>query len=407
MSSSQFISPLSDPSIVANPYPVYADLAEKHPVHWCAGLNAFAVMRYADCVKTLSDPRLRGERMASVLDVKFPNHGLAEDSIYHRFTKNVMMYTDPPKHDALRRATNPGFTREAHDHYDKLLKVLARELVSKITLGEIDAVPHLAAQMPVNAAVRAFGLPEEDLDDVLPRVQRIMTYWSGPQVQPIGLSALLEDLEGLHTYALELVQGARGKVVPDTVIARLAAAQATNVDSTLEQTIHQLVLVLVALFAPTTPGTLSSGLLAFAQNPKQIDRYRHGGEHADNAADEVLRYNASNQFTWRVAAETFVLGGIEIREGQTVVPFLGAANRDPSVFERPDDFSLARSNSGKNLSFGTGVHSCLGKHFVRSQVKRFYEAVFARFSSIRVVGEPTWNPNLEFRSLKSLPLQFA
>lgn len=400
-------SPLSDAAIVPNPYPVYADLANREPVHWCEGLNAWAVMRYADCASTLKDPRFKAERMEEILDAKFPGQSLPPDSIYHRFTRNVMMYTDPPIHDSLRRATNAGFTRDAHEHYQQVIKQVAEDLVAEVPTGtaEIDAVPALAAKLPVNAAVHAFGVPEEDLDFVMPRVDTIMTYWSGPQDQPVSLERLIEILEDLHVYSVELLQGKRGKVQPETVIARLAASEEIKEYCTLDQTVHQLVLLLIALFAPTTPGSVSSGMLSFATNPDQLERFRNDRACAQNTASEVVRYNASNQFTWRVATEPAELGCTRVEKGQNVALFLGAANRDPSVFERPDSFDLDRTNSGKHLSFGLGVHSCLGKRIASLEINWFFAALFARFDRIRLAGEPEWNPNLEFRSLRHLPLR--
>ena len=409
MTELRHASPLSNPDIVANPYPVYAALAQKEPVHWCEGLNAWAIMRHADCVSALNDPRLKAERMDSILSVKFPGRVLAHDSIYHRFTKNVMMYTDPPLHDSLRRSTQPGFTHAAHEHYSQVIERAASDLVAAIPKGrrQVDAVAELAAKLPVNVAVRVFGVPEEDLDFVIPRVNTIMTYWSGPQAQPVDLDEILERLDALHRYSLELVQGKRGKVLPETVIARLAASQDSNRDCTLEQTIHQLVLLLIALFAPTTPGSLSSGILSFVTNSDQIERFLSDPVCRSNTANEVFRYNASNQFTWRVAKQALDIGGVHIEEGQAVVPFLGSANRDPSVFDQPNIFDLGRRNSAQHLSFGSGSHPCLGKQIAGLEVNWFFDAFLKRFPSIRLAGNPGWNSNLEFRSLKSLPLELG
>lgn len=134
-------SPLSDPGIVADPYPVYARLARREPVHWDEGLNAWAVMKYADCAAALKDPRLKAERMEEVLEVKFPGEPLPPDDIYHRFTKNVMMYTDPPLHDALRRSTQSGFTRAAHEHYGQVIERVAADLVASVPGGTRRSTP--------------------------------------------------------------------------------------------------------------------------------------------------------------------------------------------------------------------------------------------------------------------------
>ena len=403
------LSPLSDPGIVSNPYPVYADLAEREPVHWDEGLNAWAVMTHADCASVLKDPRFKAERMEEILSGKFEGQALPANNIYHRFTKNVMMYTDAPRHTVLRKSTHAGFTREAHEYYSQVIERVAYDLVATLPEGgkEIDAISALAAKFPVNAAVHAFGVPEEDLDVVVPSVDKVMTYWSGPQDQPLELDYLLEHLTDLHTYALDLVQGKRGKVLPDTVIARLAASQGDQTEVTLEQTVHQLVLLLIALFAPTTPGSVGSGMLTFATNPDQITRFLDNPACVDNTANEVVRYNASNQFTWRVAAADVDMGDVRIQEGQRVALFLGAANRDPSVFDQPDKFDLDRQNSGKHLSFGFGPHACLGRQIASLEIKWFFVALFARFPMIRLAGDPEWNSNLEFRSLRSLPLSLG
>jgi hypothetical protein len=366
-------------------------------------------MRYADCAKAMKDPQLKADRMEEVLQAKFEGRAVPADNIYYQFTKNVMMYTDPPTHDALRRSTAPGFTQAAHQFYSDVIKKIAVDLVASIPEGqtELDAVTDLALQMPYRSSVHAFGVPEEDLDFIVPRVNTLMTYWSGPQDQPVDFDNLLENLTDLHTYSLELVQGKRGKVLPDTVIARLAASQETNVDSTLEQTIHQLVLLFIALFAPTTPGSLSSGMKAFAENPDQVELFRASQAAADNVGNEVVRFNASNQFTWRLADAQLEIGGVTIDKGQCVALFLGAANRDPRMFERPDEFDLSRSNSGKHLSFGVGLHACLGRQIATLQIKWFFSALFERYSKISLAGEPVWNSNLEFRSLKSLPLSLS
>ncbi|EHR51368.1 cytochrome P450 [Saccharomonospora marina XMU15] len=402
-------SPLSMPAIVSNPYPVYADLAEREPVHWCESLGSWAILKYDDCVAALKDPRFKAERMEEILSGKFSGRKLPAESIYHRFTKNVMMYTDEPRHTVLRKSTQAGFTNEAHAFYSQAIERVAHDLVASVpdNVKEIDAVPGLAEKLPVNAAVHAFGVPEEDLDVVIPRVVNVMTYWSGPQEQPLELEQLLEDLADLHTYASELVAGKRGRVLPDTVIARLAADLADQTEVTPEQTVHQLVLLLVALFAPTTPGSVGSGMLAFATNPDQIARFLADSACVENTPNEVVRYNASNQFTWRVATTDVEMGGVRIKEGQRVALFLGAANRDPAVFEQPNKFDLDRSNSGKNLSFGFGPHACLGRQIASLEIKWFFVALFARFPTIRLAGEPEWNTNLEFRSLRSLPLSLG
>lgn len=159
-----------------------------------------------------------------------------------------------------------------------------------------------------------------------------------------------------------------------------------------------------SLFAPTTPGSLSSGMLAFSRIPQQVERFLADQACVENTANEVVRYNASNQFTWRVATTDVDMGGVRIRARERAALFLSAANRDLDMFEQPHNFDLGRPNSGRHLSFGLGVHACLARQIVALQLKWFYVALLGRFPGIRLAGEPLWNENLEFRSLRSLPL---
>lgn len=129
-------SVLADPSIVPDPYPFYARLAEKGPVHWSEKLNAWAIVTHADCVNVLRDPALKAQRMGAVLSAKFPSRSLPPSNIYHRFTNNVMMYTDDPVHDSLRRSTTAGFTQAAHQHYSNVIEQVARNLVATVPDGE-------------------------------------------------------------------------------------------------------------------------------------------------------------------------------------------------------------------------------------------------------------------------------
>lgn len=400
-------SVLCDPGIIPDPYPVYAALAQKGPIHWCEKLNAWAIMTYAECTNAFRDPRLKCERMETVLSAKFPHRTLPPQNIYHRFTKNVMMYTDSPLHDSLRRSVQAGFTREAHEEYSAVIRRVAEDLVASIPKGklEIDAVEELTAKLPVKAAIHVFGVPEEDVAFIIPKVNIIMTYWSGPQDQPTALERVLNDLDDLHLYALELIRGERGKVLPGTVIARLAESDTLKTECTFEQVIHQLVLLVIALFAPTTPGSLSGGLLAFATSPDQIERFLSDRSSADNTANEVFRFNASNQFIWRIARAAMQIGDATIEEGELLAPFLGSANRDPQVFDEPNKFDLTRRNSAQHLSLGMGSHSCLARQIVGMEVAWFFVALFKAFPKLRLADKPTWNLNLEFRSLKSLPIR--
>ena len=395
MNSQIMNSPLSDPGIIPDPYPIYAELAEREPIHWCEGLKGWALMRHADCASALKDSRLKADPTQSTFGVKFGDSALSADSIYYRFTKNVMLFTDPPLHTSLRRSAQPAFTLAANKHYSEIIRQVASDLVGEIPNGktEIDAAVDLAAKVSVRAGVRVLGVPEEDLDYVLPRVHTVLTYWSGPKAQPISLDQILQELTELNAYTLEMVRGERGKVLPDTMVGRLVAADNRTSGTTLDQMIHQLVLIFLTFFSLTNRGSLGTGMLSFATHRDQIERFLTDPACAANTANEVFRHHAANQYTSRMAGTAVEIGGVEIKEGELVIHFWPPPT--------------AIRNSVQHLSFGAGPHSCIGRQFANLEVNWFFVALFKRLRRIRLAGEPVWNTNLEFRCIESLALSIS
>jgi 4-nitrotryptophan synthase len=399
---------LSDTLIVPDPYPFYERLRTHRPVAWWDSTAAWAVTRYRDCKAILSDDEtFQADRMASILNVKFPGKQLPPDNIYFQFVRNTVMWTDPPLHSVLRRSVRPAFSGSAHACYERLMNRAVDELMRDIEgQTEIDAASAIADRLPHAVGVHVFGVPREDLEYVLARTDVVNRFFTGPNPPPVTLDQILDSLTELHTYGLELLQGKRGRVSEGTIIWNCAEASRTA-ECTPAQMLHQLVLVLVAAFARTTPGMLGHGLLLFAQNPDQVERVLANPDLEGAAVDEILRLHPSNQYTYRLVKKDVELSEMPLKAGQVVIPFLAAANRDPDVFPDPNAFDVGRANCRAHLTFGLGTHLCYGATVVRQEGKAFFGDFLRRYPKLKLAGKPSWNTSLEFRTLKSLPLRLV
>jgi 4-nitrotryptophan synthase len=389
-------SDLCNVDLVAFPFDMYAYLREKSPILWSEEMGGWAVLSHGLCEEVLNDPRCSANRMGPILDLKFGGHGLKKGSTYDEFVSSIMMYVDGDLHDRLRRSMYDAFTAEATRHYYRVMDRLAADRVRSIVPGEeFDVIEKVARELPAQVAMHVFGLPAQDRSFVVERVDKLMTFWSGAEGQPIPIGELLQYLQELRTYVEGVLEGSR-EIEPDTVLAYLLASESLVKYASPNEIVHQLVLVLMALFAPTTPGTLASGVLAFAKHPDQIPVF---SEYPN--ADEIFRFNASNVYTPRFVLEDMMLGEVRIEAGQVVYAYLAAANWDPGIFPEPRAFNLKRQNSSRHLSLGFGPHSCLAAPIVRHEVRCFFNELLKDCGEIEIVGTPEWR-GLEFRRLVSL-----
>jgi cytochrome P450 len=155
----------------------------------------------------------------------------------------------------------------------------------------------------------------------------------------------------------------------------------------------------------TTTHVLGKAIALLLQHPDQLDHLRTNPEGWPNAVEEMLRYETAIQWGGRVATETLDLQGHTMRPGQFILLLLGGANRDPLVFEHPHEFDITRANAREHVSFGTGIHVCLGAALARMELHIGLQSLFMRFPELTLAGEPTLNDSIALHGLKHLPVQ--
>lgn len=311
-----------------------------------------------------------------------------------------MVQTDRPVHDRLRRVVAPLFT--AH-HVEQWRAEAAREVAVDLDdLGSepFDAVRELAANVPRGVLRTLLGMPDEDWS-MLVDIQHDFLMIFSPTPLPPDRQDRLDEVAGFYLDYFDALLGRT--TAPTDLVRRLLDAEARS-ELSHDEVLSIMHTVLDAGFE-TTRTSISNVLEHFATTPGLFDRVRHDDGLVPAVVEESLRLRAPLHLMPRILAE-----GREMSDG-TVVPadaatlcLIGAANLDERVFPEPDRLDPGRAAAGRHLSFGGGLHHCLGAPLARLQLHETVRGLAQRFSAVELAGEPTRYPSLMFPSLSSLPL---
>jgi cytochrome P450 len=265
--------------------------------------------------------------------------------------------------------------------------------------GRMDVLEALAAPLPVRVITQMMGVPEEDREHLRHLADRLLYINRG---EPDRMRFLMEGIEGMIEYVSPKVDERAG-APRDDFISVLAQAETQGVF-----TRHQvLVNTALLLFAghETTMNLICNGTLAFIRHPDEWERLRDDPAGAARlATEECLRYDPPVKSTQRIAAEDVERHGKVIRKGDRIRWIMAAANRDPRAFLEPDRFDIAR-HPNPHVSFGAGIHYCLGASLARIEGQEVFRALAERFPALRLETEElAYQPSIQFRSLTSLPV---
>ena len=387
-----------------DPYRVYRELRDTEPVHRDPASETWLVTRHADVQAVLRRP-----------DVWSNDHRKARS--HHRWREtmgipeaadelfsNVLLFMDPPDHTRIRNLVGKAFTpKRVQALRPRVESILDGLLEPLLDAGEGDVLSELAYPFPVTVICELLGVPVADRDLFRNRTRElavILEWELGPEQLMGAASAAM----AFASYFLPLFEERRREPRDDLVSALVAAEEQGDVLSPAE-----LLTTCILLFTAgheTTMNLIGNGLLALLRHPDQLARVRDDPAIVRNAVDELLRYDSPVQLTARTALVDAEVGGRTIPAGDQAVALLGAANRDPDVFEAPDRLDLGRTNANHHVSFGAGHHFCLGAALARLEG----EVAFPRLldaADLELVGEPRWRPTATLRGLSALPVRLS
>ena len=399
--------PLS-PQVQADPYPFYASLRRDAPVFYVDSLQGFAVSRYADARRVMhDDATFSSEAMAALVARPAEYAADAELLEADEIEANAVSIvgTDGDVHRRLRLIVNRGFTPKRVAVLEERVRSIARSFIDPLVArGAGDLQAGLAVPLPTIVIAELLGVPSDRRDD--------FRRWSEHMVravfEPVAAAEQAQVARSGQEMAdfLDGVISARSDGAGDDLVSVLLRAEAEG-GSLTHLELQGFVFTLLVAGSITTAYLIGTAASLLAAHPEWL-RLAHARTVPMAAVvEEVLRYDAPTQLMFRTATTDVVIGGHTIPSGATVIPLLGSANRDPRVFEDPDRFDPRRANAGEHLTFGHGVHHCLGAALARLEARIALEELVERAPRLELDGDVEPVTSVVFRGPTRLPLRFA
>ena len=310
------------------------------------------------------------------------------------------LLVDPPEHTRLRRLVNEAFTPLAIEALEPRIRTITAELLERVaTPASFDFVRDVAQPLPLRVITWMLGVPPESL--------RRFAVWSKQRARLLELTVTARERAGARAAGRAMdeifapIMKARRAEPRDDIISVLARGNEHGERMTPEEALDMLRVLLVA-GNETTANLIGNGILALLTHPAQLERLREEPGEIDSAVEEMLRFDSPVQCDFRVAVEHCEIGEVPIRPGDSLILLIGAANRDPEVFERADEFDIGRRET-RHLAFGQGIHHCIGAQLARLQARIAIGMLLERFTAMRTLGgEPRFRSNAVMRGLESL-----
>ncbi|WP_067689808.1 cytochrome P450 [Nocardia jejuensis] len=316
------------------------------------------------------------------------------------------LWMEPPDHTRLRGLVGKAFTARTVTGLTERAHTLVEDLLTRIlAAGEVDLLEALAYPLPLTLICELLGVPPEAHEQV-----RLMSAGIARGLDPdllLSPDELAARTTAVHEFTAffgDLVRQRREAPRAD-LISALVQAEEAGVRLTHSELIGTL-LILVVAGHETTVNLIGNGVLALIRNPDQFERLRADPELAGPAVDEVLRYDAPVHLTTRTAHAEITVAGRTFAPGDAVIVMMAAANRDPAAFADPDRFDIGRYTPGRkterHLSFGLGLHYCLGAPLARLEMREVLHAIACRVGRLTLLEEPPYRPNVVVRGMSEL-----
>lgn len=394
------------PEFRRNPYPIYAAIRERDPVHRFAAFRGeqWLLTRYQDVRGLLADPRFLVDDLPEQLRAK--SDLAAQGGFTHLIecVKHWLFFRDPPVHGPVRRLFSRELSPGGVERHRPIIEGMVADLLDRALLrDEFDLIADVAYPLPAMVMAHLLGVPDQDL-------VRVMD-WSTQVFRVLVPPQSIESYNRMDRLLTEFVQyfkphidAARREPGPDLLGLLLRAEADAVID---EAGVYALAIMLFSVGQETTENLVGNGVLGLLSHPDEAQILREDPDRTPQAVDEMLRYDTPVQGVARITSAPVAIDGIVIPAGGRVNFALGAANRDPAQFPDPDRFMIERGERSK-LPFGAGVHFCLGAHLARLQAECVVRALFQRAPQVQLTGaDLQWRESVLLRGVKALPLRHA
>lgn len=403
---------IRDPGFFQDPYPTYQRMHDQCPVFLWNEPGLWTFTRHADVNAVLRDRRFGRQishlQTAEEIERTKPR---AELKPFFDIDRLSMIGLEPPDHTRLRRLVQKAFVGRRIESYRERIASLCHELIDQMVCERADGLPtdllkSYATPIPVTIIAEMLGVPTTMSNELLRWSHDMVQMYEmqrTPESERAAVLASQEFVGYLHAF-VEF----RRQNPADDLVSELIAVEAQGERLTQDELIANCILLLNAGHEATV-NVIGNGMLALLQNPDQMDLWR--SRHADDfefertAVEELLRFDTPLQQFNRWVLEPLTFCGQRFEVGQEVALLLGAANRDENEFDAPQRLDLQRGHN-PHVSFGAGIHYCLGAALARLEVQVAIPTLLRRLPDLQLTGDPRFKNHFHFRGLESLDVDF-
>jgi unspecific monooxygenase len=389
-----------DVGFVADPYPVYERLRAQAPIIYDEATDHWLVTRYDDVNALLRDRRFGRTylHVATHEEMGRPAPPPALDPFWHLINHGILDM-EPPDHTRVRRLASKAFTPRMVESMRRPVQRLTDELVDAVEgTGEFDLLSAIAEPLPVAVIAELLGVPSAD--------RHLLRPWSADICRMYELHPTEDDMRiasrastEFSDYLRALSRSRRDAPAGD-LISELALVVDEGERLTEDELIGTCVLLLNAGHEATVNVT-GNGWWALFRNPAALDRLRAEPVLVPTAIEELMRWDTPLQLFERWVLEDVEVHGVRVPKGAELGLVFGSANRDPAVFDAPDELRIDR-DPNPHLTFGAGIHFCLGAPLARLELQTSFATVLRRLPTLEPADEPRWKPGYIIRGLGSM-----
>jgi cytochrome P450 len=398
-----------DPAFIADPFPLYRRLRDEDPAHWSPRLRAWILTRYDDCRRVLLDKQISSDRLRPFF-AALPAAESARIAAIVRYLSHWMVFRDPPDHTRLRRLTSKVFHLQSMNAMRPRVEAITAALLDALDgRREVDFVADFAGPLPALVIMAMLGVPAAELARVK-RLSDEMALFIGSSRTSAEKYAIAEQAtRAMAGFFGELIAERRAAPRDDLISALVALGGGADGEAerlTDDEVVASCILLLFAGHETTT-NHLANGLLSLLKFPEQLAALRGEPALAAAAVEELLRYDGPSGAQVRIVTEGGELHGRRLARGERVFLMLNAANRDERAFTEPDRVDLRRDGPA-HLTFGFGMHMCLGFPLARLEGQIALPAVLQRWRAIEAtvaLDRIEWINSMVFRGMRALPLR--
>ena len=388
------------PEFIADPYPFYHRLREADPMH-LTPLGFHVASRHANVTAILRDKRFGKDFIGRMTRRSGPR--VLEEPVY-RSMSHWMLQLDPPDHGRLRSLVVRAFTARRVEDMRPRIQQIVDEIINRMEpQGQMDLIADFAFRLPVTVICDMLGIPDEDRE----------VFFTGSRANGrlLDLAPLSRaEIDEQNSYNLAMAEyfqrlfELRRREPGNDLTTHLVQAE-ENGNTLTNEELTANVILLFGAGHETTVNLIGNGLLALYRHPDQLQLLKSDLSLTGSAIEELLRYDSSVQVTGRTTLEYVdEIGGISLEKGQSVICLLGSANRDPEVCSDPDRLDITRRDV-RPLSFGGGIHYCVGAQLARIEAEIAIATLLRRLPNLQLddVEHPNWRQTFVLRGLNKLP----